>query len=160
MNDYYPPAAFSFELRLAGSDAVQASFREVSGLEAQPAVETLTEGGENRFVHKLPGRVKHGNLVCKRGLFGSTKGTLVQWIKTTLEGGLAQPITPKDMKLTLVGADGKNMAAWTIAGAWPVKWEVASFDAATDALAVEALEFAYQTMSRVVETVVPPVQPD
>ena len=30
-------------------------------------IETVVEGGENRFVHRLPKPVKHPNLVLKRG---------------------------------------------------------------------------------------------
>ncbi len=45
-----------------------AAFQEVGGLEAEIEVETVVEGGENRFVHRLPKPVKHPNLSLKRGL--------------------------------------------------------------------------------------------
>ena len=47
-------------------------------------VETVTEGGENRFVRQLPKGTKHSNLSLKRGI-ASMDSPLVIWCKATLE---------------------------------------------------------------------------
>ncbi|HUC32028.1 MAG TPA: phage tail protein, partial [Ilumatobacteraceae bacterium] len=42
-------------------------FMEVSGLEMSIDVEPVQEGGQNGFVHQLPGRMTWPPLVLKRG---------------------------------------------------------------------------------------------
>src|SRR5690606_41130753 len=44
-------------------------FQEVSGLTVSMEMETIKEGGENRFVHQLPVRSTYNALVLKRGKF-------------------------------------------------------------------------------------------
>ena len=43
-------------------------FMEVGGLEVTVAVEEIEEGGENNYVHKLPGRMTWPNITLKRGI--------------------------------------------------------------------------------------------
>src|SRR2546430_9254171 len=53
-------------------------FKEVKGLRAEITVETLEEGGQNNFVHKLPGRLSWPNLVMRRGVTNSDN--LFAWL--------------------------------------------------------------------------------
>src|SRR5258708_4371699 len=46
----------------------QAVFSEGSGLKVEMQVTDCEEGGENNFVHRLPGRLKVSNIPLKRGL--------------------------------------------------------------------------------------------
>ncbi|SMX32079.1 phage tail protein [Maliponia aquimaris] len=153
MNDFGPLPAVRFELRLSGDDRVMASFREVSGLEADLTEVPFREGGENAYVHRLPAADRYRDLVCKRGLIGSVTSDLGQWLKNTLVSGFSGKIQTKDLELSLVGPEATPVMAWVITGAWPVKWKVAPFDAVGDgdALAVQTLEFAYQTVVRVAD---------
>ena len=54
-------------------------FLEVSGLKVEIDVVTVEEGGENGFVHKLPGRMTWPNLNFKRGV--TNDDTLLDWIQ-------------------------------------------------------------------------------
>lgn len=87
MSNYYPPTAFSFAVRLIGTGAevIDGALQEVSGLDGKRQVRDLEEGGENRFVHKLPGSIKHSSLVLKRGQLVH-KARLFAWCQQTLEG--------------------------------------------------------------------------
>src|SRR4029079_8650692 len=49
----------------------QAIFTEVSGLQIETEVQEYAEGGNNGFVHRLPGRTRVGNITLKRGITGS-----------------------------------------------------------------------------------------
>src|ERR1700687_5302643 len=49
----------------------EAVFTEVSGLQVEMQVTDYEEGGQNNFVHRLPGRLKVGNITLKRGLVRS-----------------------------------------------------------------------------------------
>ena len=63
---YEDISAATFILKVDGREIGE--FMEVSGLEVTVAVEDVEEGGQNGFVHKLPGRMTWPNIVLKRGI--------------------------------------------------------------------------------------------
>ena len=150
MQDYYPPVAFNFSLSIAGESSLDASFHEVSGLDAERNVTEITEGGENRFVHRLPGTRKPTNLVLKRGIM-LPSSALFEWCRKTLEADLSQRVEPKDVLVSLLDQKQQPMISWSLTRAWPVKWQVGGFDA-TEAIPIETLEFAYTDLTRKVVT--------
>ena len=93
MAQYYPPAGFHFrvEFNLDGIKDSDVRFQEVSGLSAELGVEEVTEGGENRFPHRLPTRAKYSNLTLKRGLL--TDSRLIDWCKNAIENFDFEPTT-------------------------------------------------------------------
>ena len=62
-------------------------FTEVSGLELKVEVESYQEGGENSFVHKLPGRISWPHIVLKRGVTDSD--ALFSWVNKSAGDGFA-----------------------------------------------------------------------
>ncbi len=140
--------AFSFSLGIEGAPKDEAAgFQEVSGLEAD--VETIAEGGENRFVHRLPKPVKHANLTLRRGIV-RRPGVLAAWLQATLVSGLAEPSRPKALEVALRDETGAPIITWRLANAYPVKWSVGDFSAKDDAIAVETIEFAFTSLARAV----------
>lgn len=145
--DYPQPAGFSFMLAIAdGSPGSGAIFAEASGVSAALTGNPVVEGGENRFVHKLPGARTNSNLVLKRGMIAQAS-PLADWIAQAVGATFATPIVTRTLALALADADGEALIRWTFAGAWPVKWEVSSI-AEDGAVVVESLEFAYASMAR------------
>ena len=123
----YPLPAFYFNVSFNGvTSSIAGSFREVSGIRSEMTVEEVAEGGENRFMHVLPGRVKHPRLVLKRGV-APANSMLVRWCKAVLEGGLGIPLVPKLVSVQLMNGEGNPVRAWSFANAYPVAWEVEAF---------------------------------
>lgn len=148
MTDYYPPAAFHFEVRFAaGWGAGDASFQEVGGIGPEMTTEEYREGGENRFTHALPTGVKHPKLNLKRGIAGKDS-QLVQWCKAVLEGGLGQPIVTRDLSLVLLDESGDALRYWKFVNAFPSHWSVDSFQADKNAVAIEKVELIYSASER------------
>lgn len=149
MSDFILPVSFFFSVSFTGPgpSISDDAFQEVEGLESEIDVETVVEGGENTFVHKLPKQVKHPNLKLKRGLT-SLDSDLVTWCKDTLEAGLAKPIKPNSVVVNLNDAEGNPVASWTASNAYPVKWTVGGFDAMKNEIAIETIELAYTTLKR------------
>lgn len=147
--DFSLPVAFHFMVSFAGSGPriADAGFQEVSGLESGIEIQTVVEGGENRFVHQLPKPVKQGTLKLKRGLTDLSSG-LASWCKATLEGDFSRPIEPRDLVIDLLDHEGDPVASWSIGNAWPVKWSVGTFDAMKNEIAVETIELAFLTLKR------------
>lgn len=138
-DSYYPPPAFYFTVSGLGADT---SFQEVSGLTSEMGTEAYQEGGENRFKHALPTGVTHPKLVLKRGT-GAVDSPLVKWCKEVLEGGLANPIKPKSIYVKLLDENGDPLRTWSFGGAYPVKWEVDSFNSTKNQVAIETIELSY-----------------
>ena len=119
-------------------------FTEAQGLSVEIAVETVEEGGQNGFVHKLPGRMTWPNIVLKRGL--TETDNLIAWLnKSSGEGFNAEnsKLTRSTGAITLMSSTGTRLRAWDIEGAFPVKWSGPSFAASADGIAEEELEIAH-----------------
>ena len=59
-----------------------AAFTEVSGLQVEITVTEHEEGGNNGFIHRLPGRAKVSNLTLKRGVASSEhRWRYVEWTR-------------------------------------------------------------------------------
>ncbi len=141
----YPPVGFHFEVKfeLDGATDNDVRFQEVAGLTAELGVETLQEGGENRFAHRLPGRAKYGNLTLKRGL--TTDTALLDWFEAAVEGLAIEPV---DVTVSLLNEQHEPLMSWSVTRAWPVKWSVSNFNAQNNAIVVDTLELAYQNFRR------------
>lgn len=152
----YPPPAFSFAVTLVpgsggqAQTAIDAAFQEVSGIDPKVAVEEVTEGGVNNYVHQLPGVTKHSNLVLKRG-YVTESSTLADWAEQCVGATLGTPIETRVMTVALLGGDSQPVITWSFDNAWPVKWEVGRFDASKNDLLTETLEIAYSTVTRKIE---------
>ena len=142
------PAAFRFSVKLGDdSSGPDSSFQEVAGIELSMEVDELREGGENRFVHQLPTGVKQKHLTLKRGI-ASTSSALVGWCQRTLEGGLSVRIELSSVEVKLLDQEGIILRGWTFANAYPVRWEIDTFNSTRNEVALETIELAYQTVTR------------
>lgn len=143
MSIYHPAVSFYFTVNLVGlgTDG-DSSFLEVQGLGAERDVFELKEGGENAYVHRLPGRAKFGNLVLKRGVLQPATG-LAKWCARTIESNLDQPVEPNDLVVSLLNAAGAPLMSWRFTRAWPVKWRLSDLNSQQNAIAIESIELAY-----------------
>jgi phage tail-like protein len=119
-------------------------FMEISGLEVEVEVESVEEGGENGYTHKLPGRMSWPNLVLKRGI--TQNDSLLKWLdKSSGEGfaGQGNKLKRTTAAITLLGAGGKRLRTWSFDGAFPIKWRGPTFSADSNEMAVEELEIAH-----------------
>ncbi|NVM78404.1 phage tail-like protein [Duganella sp. SG902] len=151
---YHPPPAFSFTVMVAGvgtplqlSSLADTSFQEASGLEARIDTEALAEGGENRFVHQLPGVTKSPNLVLRRG-YVTRPSFLSEWAAQTIGSALSQRILPQTLVVMLLGSERLPLVAWRLDRAWPVRWVTGAFDATKNEVLTEVLEFRYGAVTR------------
>lgn len=148
-NDY-PVSAFYFKVVFSATAGMSdTSFQEVSGIGSQIETEPYVEGGENRYVHQLPKSVKHPNLLLKRGIAKMTS-PLVIWCRSVFEGDLVLPIVPMPMMVYLINENKIPIRAWTFANAYPVNWEVESFNSTKNEVAIEKLELAYNYSNRMI----------
>jgi phage tail-like protein len=138
---YRPPAGFHFRVEFGVPDAPgnDTRFREVSGLTRELEEETYNEGGENRFVHKLPVRGRYGDLVLKRGLL--VDSGVREWCERAI---YELDIEPVPVFVTLLNDEHEPLQSYSVVNAWPKKWSISDFNAESSEVVIETLELAYQ----------------
>lgn len=118
----------------------QAIFTEVSGLQVETEVMEYAEGGNNGFIHRLPGRTKVSNLTLKRGIVSSND--LFKWYMKIARG----KIDRRNLSVVMYDIAAKEVMRWNFIKAYPIKWVGPSFAADTERNAVETLELAHDGM--------------
>ena len=141
---FYPPVGFHFRvdfgLPLTTVTDTDSRFKDVSGLNITVSTEDLNEGGENRFVHKLPTGVDYSNVTLKRGM--STNSAVIAWVRAQMENFVFRPI---DITITLLNQDHAPLRSWMLVNAFPVSWQISDFDAMGEQnYVIETLELEYQ----------------
>jgi phage tail-like protein len=141
---FYPPTGFYFQVNI---DEVQGknegSFQEVSGLNIKLGKEDIKEGGENRYVHRLPLRPQFENLVLKRGMV--TGSGLLQWVEDTAQFAFS----PKNVTVILMDAESTPLVSWQFNNAYPVTYQVSPFKSQEGALVLETVELCYDYFKRI-----------
>lgn len=130
-----PLMGFRFLVMVEGE--VVAAFSEVSGIQAEVEVLELEEGGENGFVHKLPGRAKHGNLTLRRGVITLE---LWRWFTEVVAG---RPVRRTVSVVLLPGAQLAIPVRFVFESAIPVRWTGPELKAEQSTVAVETVELAH-----------------
>jgi len=143
-DSYYSegPTSATFLVEVDGRQLGQ--FRDVSGLSVSVEFEEVTEGGQNFFVHKLPGRFTFPNVTLKRGL--TEDNGLIAWIDECTAGGFekkGKKLKRTTVAIVLLGSDGKRLRTWTLQEAFPVSWKGPDFSIQSDDFLVEELEIAH-----------------
>jgi phage tail-like protein len=111
-------------------------FTQVQGVSAQVDVLEYPEGGRNDMIHKLPSRLKQGNVTLKRGM--TKEPALLAWLQKSVVKA-----EPTNMSLTLYNSAGEKVQAWSFAGAYPVKWTASDANAGGNEIMTETLEIAH-----------------
>jgi phage tail-like protein len=115
----------------------QAVFTEVGGLQVEMQVMEYQEGGNNGFIHRLPGPTKIGNLVLKRGL--TTSNDFFKWCMEVI----TRNVSRRHVSVLLYDTQGQEVVRWNFHNAYPVKWVGPQFTATSQATAIETLELAH-----------------
>jgi phage tail-like protein len=136
----YPPVGFHFAVifELSLQTPQDFRFQEVQGLSTEIETEEFREGGENRFVHKLPKRVKFPELILKRGMF--TGSGILVWCRNAIENFIFEPT---NIMITLLNEYHLPVAGWYVVNAFPVQWSVTDFNAQESQAVIESIKFNY-----------------
>ncbi len=140
MSSYYPPWSFYYSVKFSiSANKEDVSFQSVSGLSVEYDMEDFKEGGENRFVHKLPVRTKYADLVLKRGMLKDSN--VISWF---MEAFRDRKFTPADINIMLMNEEGQPLRTWNVVHAIPKKWVVSDFNANENSVVIETVELSYR----------------
>jgi phage tail-like protein len=127
-------------------NAVDIRFSKVSGLSAEVATSTVTEGGQNLYQHRLPDHISYGNLVLERGrvlLSPLDMQTTMAFTLFDFRPALSHVL------IMLHGEEGGPRAAWMAFDAYPVTWSSSDLDASATEVLIDTLELAYTRLQRI-----------
>ena len=140
-----------FYVRVGGKDT--AVFTEMSGLQMETVVTEYEEGGNNGFVHRLPGRAKLGNITLKRGIVKTNE--FFQWCSALLQGDIKY----QNVDVIVYDSAGEELVKWSFLNAYPVKWIGPQLTADGKNAAIETLELAHQGLIPAPITATPQAAP-
>ncbi|WP_346925052.1 phage tail protein [uncultured Arthrobacter sp.] len=99
-------------------------------------------GWRNRLsspaARKLPGRVRYGNAVLRRGISGRTE--LFEWWKAVRDGDIHR----RNVVVTLHDEQQQPVQRWVLRNAWPTKYDASDLNAKGNEVMVETLELALE----------------
>ena len=148
--EWYPVPGFYFKVLVVGIAPTtdDCSFQEVSGIEVELQTENIEEGGVNSHSWNVPKGMRYSNLVLKRGVLPAVS-YLSTWVQMVMASDFSDPVSPKNIVVTLNNENGIPLYAWGFANAYPVKWSIASLDSQKNDYLAESIEFQYQYFRQV-----------
>ncbi len=115
-------------------------FQEVTGLTVDVDMSSVyNEGGENRFVHRLPGRTKYQDLVLKRGM--TLVSGITAWCIDAVQNFNYQPT---NILISLLDSNHLPVSSWFITNAIPIKYDISGFNAEQNQIVIESITLRYE----------------
>src|SRR5687767_3851279 len=132
-----PATTLRFDVTIDGFDI--GSFSGLDGLTAQYEVKTYAEGGENGFVHQLPGRLSYGTVKLTRPVQMPQRSGLAAWFRELAD---QRGLTRSTASIEAFNDNRELVARWSFTGVWPAKYVGPSFSSDSGKVALEVFEFA------------------
>lgn len=137
----YPLPAYNYRVTiLKDGESLVLSFAEVSGLNIEYEPVTYKHGLSFVMGNKIiPGMRQPTRVTMKRGVVKSND-FLQSWIHSTYTDPFFTS-AKRDILIDLCNEVGEPVIRWTVQGALPIKLEAPTFDANTNEVAIETIEF-------------------
>jgi phage tail-like protein len=113
------------------------AFTQCDGLGCEVVIEQREEGGNNLFVHQLPGRMKYTNVKLTRPVNKETE-KVARWLASMATG-----VKRTGAEIVAMTQDGTKVAQWSLVGVIPVKWTGPQLSVDSPKIATESLEIAH-----------------
>ncbi|WP_111710001.1 phage tail protein [Lutibacter citreus] len=142
MPDKMPLSGFHFSVifELLPQLSIDTKFQSVGGLRSTVEMETISEGGQNKFKINLPKRSTYENLVLKRGLTEELSG-LKLWVDNAIQNFVYHPA---NLVISLLNEKHDPVKVWYVSQAIPVGLQVSDFNAEENSLVIETFTLKYQ----------------
>jgi phage tail-like protein len=107
------------------------------GLSVEYDVFEYKEGGNNGFIHRLPGRAKYTNIKLSRPIDDSS-AAVAGWLAS-----VQARVNPSTAAITVLDSDGSPVTTWNLIGVYPAKWTGPTLDVGSNTAAMETLELVH-----------------
>ena len=130
-----PGLGLLFKVRIDGKS--MGNWQKCDGLSLEYDLFEYKEGGENAYVHRLPGRVNYPNVKLTRPI-DSDSSSVNAWLMS-----LQVRMVPSTCEISVLDPSGESVAKWVLAGVYPVKWTGPQLDVNSNQWATETLEISH-----------------
>jgi phage tail-like protein len=113
------------------------NWSKCEGLQFEYDIHEYREGGQNGFVHRIPGRRKYQNIKLTRPLDKRSR-EVAAWL-SSLEG----PFGGHTGQIKVMDGQGETVVAWDIADVFPARWSGPTLDINGKETAMEVLELGH-----------------
>jgi phage tail-like protein len=124
-----------FSVKIDGKEF--GNWQRCDGLAVEYDVIEYKEGGENAYVHRLPGRANYPNIKLTRPVDASSS-SVSAWVAS-----LQVRMVPSVVQIAVHDPAGEQVAMWVLSGAYPVRWTGPQLDVNGNQWATETLEIAH-----------------
>lgn len=132
----HPPMAVGFFVVI--DKVALPSFSECRGIGVEYAMETWSEGGQNDYLHQLPGRKSYTPITLTRYL-DSSSGALAAWFDSAND----RAVPYRQASISACDPRGKQLASWTLRDVVPMRYTGPGFASGTPAAASESVELVH-----------------
>jgi phage tail-like protein len=139
-----PLVSFNFALEVSG--AVTGYFTEVTGIGSESEVideKVVTKAGIE-IVHKIPGRLKWGDITLKRGI--TSNMDIWDWRKLVEDGKVKD--ARRQGSIVMFDREAKEAARWNFVNAWPSKVSGPTPKSDSNEIGVEELTIVHEHIER------------
>ena len=141
MASKYPLTGFHFTVVWNPDDKENVSFSEVTGLNMSTTAIEYRDGSDKDFTtFKMPGIRKYSNITLKRGTMALDNG-FYKWFNTIKNN----TVTRRDITITLLDEEHKEVITWNVKNAFPVKYDGGSLNASKGEVLIESVELACES---------------
>lgn len=140
-----PLVSFNFGVEISG--ALTGFFTECEGLGSETEIiEHKVMGDKGKeFIRKIPGRLKWGDIILKRGI--TTNTDMWEWRQMVVDGDIKG--ARKDGSIVMYDQDGTEVARWNFEKAWPSKISGPAVKADDNAVSIEDVTLVHEYIKRV-----------
>ncbi len=136
LDEVRPAIALRFGVTLDGQEL--GDFTGVKGLVVEHDVLEWAEGGENGFVHRLPGRVRYPQDIVLSRCTDRHSAALAAWFTRTRAARVLH-----SGAIHAYDGDEEVVAVWRLTGVWPVRYSGPVLDSVLGGPARETLALAH-----------------
>jgi len=126
-----------FAISIDNSSYQLGTFSTCDGLGCEVVIEARQEGGNNGFVHQLPGPLKYPNIKFTRPI-NSDSAKVSAWMSS-----MVGAISRCTAVIQAIAMDGSTVCQWELRDVIPVKWTGPQFSSDGPKVAIETLEIAH-----------------
>jgi phage tail-like protein len=132
-----PANTMRFDVNIDGVDI--GSFTALDGLSASYDIFQYKEGGNNGYVHQLPGRLQYEHIKLTRPVDEHSKSIAAWFSALAKRSGTGR----KTASITAYNDNHEVVAEWSLVDVYPTRYQGPSFSADGAKVALEILELAH-----------------
>lgn len=133
--DADPAVSVCFSVTIDRDDL--GTFTACDGLGCEVVIEQREEGGNQFFVHQLPGRLKYSNVKLTRVVNADTE-KVARWFASMASG-----VRRTGAEIVARTQDGTKVASWGLIDVIPVRWTGPQLGVDSAKVAMETVEIAH-----------------